>query len=395
MVHIYTFCDKTLVGKTENKSANLLCENLYKMNFIIDEVCTYPSSFNYENLTLKNNHIYFLLMQKTNVKLNTFLSKLSSCELTINETLKKVVNETYSKKNLPLEKETENEWLIPSCAIPVTNPNGNTQGYLLKIAETTIFVLPNNYTEFYSIYNDCLLKYLEDNYPVEYSSETFKTFGLSEDLLFKVLKEQIKNKDKVSISIFSKGLDNDIVIKAKKNNVKFNDYRQAVFDKLEKYIYAVQPISMDEYLESLMQNKNAKILFVGDSSIVNVVNGIDANTIINNVCSLTVLPNVKSKINFGLDYNQIKESGEASAETAYSLAVKSLEHCKECDLVVSSLVSFVNNCGVAYIAIGNKLKIDVYKNRFYGNNQQILDNIGSTVKFYLIKKLKAGDYKVL
>ena len=168
MVHIYTFCDKTLVGKTENKSANLLCENLYKMNFIIDEVCTYPSSFNYENLTLKNNHIYFLLMQKTNVKLNTFLSKLSSCELTINETLKKVVNETYSKKNLPLEKETENEWLIPSCAIPITNPNGNTQGYLLKIAETTIFVLPNNYTEFYSVYNDCLLKYLEDNYPVEY-----------------------------------------------------------------------------------------------------------------------------------------------------------------------------------------------------------------------------------
>lgn len=395
MVHIYTFCDKTLVGKTENKSANLLCENLYKMNFIIDEVCTYSSSFNYENLTFKNKDLYFLLIQKTSIKLNGFLSNLSSSELTINETLKKVVNETYSKKNIPLEKEAENEWLIPSSAIPITNPNGKTQGYLLKIADTTIFVLPNNFNEFYSIYNDCLLKYLEDNYPVEYSSETFKTFGLSEDLLFKVLKDQIKNKDKVSISIFSRGLDNDIVIKAKKTNAKFNDYRQAVFDKLEKYIYAVQPISMGEYLESLMQNKNAKILFVGDSSIVNVINELDTNTVINNVCSLTILPNVKSKLNFGLDNNQIKEFGEASAEIAYSLAVKSLEHCNECDLVVSSLVSIENNCGVAYIAIGNKVKIDVYKNRFYGTNQQILDNIGSTVKFYLIKKLKSGDYKVL
>ena len=59
MVHIYTFCDKTLIGKKENKSASFLCSNLYKLNFIIDECCIYPSNFNFENLLFKNQDIYF------------------------------------------------------------------------------------------------------------------------------------------------------------------------------------------------------------------------------------------------------------------------------------------------------------------------------------------------
>lgn len=395
MVHIYTFCDKTLVGKKENKSANLLCENLYKMNFVIDEVCIYSSSFNYENLTFKNKDLFFLLMQKTSVKLNTILANISSSELTVNETLKKVVTDNYMRKNVPLEKEAENEWQIPANAVPITNPNGKTQGYLLKIADTTIFVLPNNFNEFYAIYNDCLLKYLEDNFPMEYKSETFKTFGLSEELLYKALKDKIRNKDKINISVFSKGLDNDIVIKAKQNNEKFDEYRQNIFDKLENYIYAVQQISMDEYLESLLNTKNARILLVGDASVNNIINNLSVDIIYSHICSLTLLPNIKSKINFGIPENQIKELGEQSAEIAYAMAVKALENCNYCDLVLSCLVQFEENSGVAFIALGNKLKIDVYKNRFYGSRQQILENVGQTAKFYLIKKLKAGDYKTI
>ena len=70
MVHIYTFCDKTLVGRLENLSAKFLCENLYKLNFKIENVSVFCNKYDFENLNFKNKDIYFLLMQKSSNVLN-------------------------------------------------------------------------------------------------------------------------------------------------------------------------------------------------------------------------------------------------------------------------------------------------------------------------------------
>lgn len=392
MIHIYTFCDKTLIGKIENKSSKFLCENLYKKNFIINESCVYSSNYNFENLTFKNKDIYFLLLHKTSEKLNAKIASILGEELTENSLLKNTLTDYYTRKNIPIDKTSEKEWLIPKSAVSITNPNGITQGFYVKIAESYVFVLPNNYNEFVSIYNDCLLNFLEEKFPIESQSETYKTFGLSQEYIFQILKEQIKNKDKIKISVFSKGLENDIVIKASINNDKFNSYRQVVFDKLEKFIYAVQPISMDDYLQTLLNANNAKISIVGDSSVNNIINNLTNQTIKNNVCCLYELPNKNSKLKFGIDEKQIQEYGEESAEVAYSLAVKTLE-ISNSDIVLSCLSSTENNKCIAFIALGNKLKVDIYKNQFFGNANEISENISQTAKFYLIKSLKAKDYQ--
>lgn len=395
MVHIYTFCDKSLIGKMENKSATCLCENLYKLNFIIDECCILPTNYNFENLAFKNKDMYFLLLQKTSSKLNAHIAGLLNEDLQVNEMLKKIVNDNYTRKNIPLDKDANDEWLIAKSAVPITNPNGKTQGYLIKIADATVFVLPNNYSEFLSIYNDCLLSYLEQNFQIETSCETFKTFGLSEEFIQQILKDQIKNKDKVRVSIFSKGLENDIVIKSKLGNEKFATIRQAIFDKLEKYIYAVQAIPMSKHLENQICTNNIKLAVVGDMSISDICNEFDVQTIVNNICGVSILPNQNAKISFGITEAQISEHGENSPETAYNLAVLTLNKHPSCDIVLSCICSITNNKCTAFIAIGNNQKIDIYKNQFYGTQNEILTNINQTAKFYLIKKIKARDYKTL
>ena len=65
MIHIYTFCDKTLIGRKENLSAKLLCEYLYKQNLKISEVCVYEHSYDFPSLNFKNNDLYFLLLEKS------------------------------------------------------------------------------------------------------------------------------------------------------------------------------------------------------------------------------------------------------------------------------------------------------------------------------------------
>lgn len=388
MVHIYTFCDKTLVGKKENKTANFLSENLFKMNFKIQESCVFCNSYDYENLKFKNKDIYFLLMQKQNSKLSDVLASLCNCECKENVMLKNAVTNFYKQKNVPLENIASLEWTIPSLAIAITNPFGKTQGYSLKIADANIFVLPNNFDEFLQIFNDCLLEYIETNFDIEYISETYKTFGINEQNLYILLKDVIKNKDKIYVSIFSKGLDNDIVIKAKKDNQNFETYRRKIHDILENYIYSVQNQSLNELLKKLLQENNIKLSFAGDMSLNVLLNNLILNQMQENVLQSHCL-NSEEIYKYFTD-KFINESSKNS-ELAFDIAVKLLP--TKADLVVCMLYDEENN--ICYIALGNKNKIDIYKNVFYGSKEDILKNFANTVEFYLIKKIKSREYKLI
>lgn len=393
MVHIYTFCDKTLVGKKSNASAKILCENLYKMNFKINDLMVNCNNFDFSSINFKNKDIYFLLMQKSNATLNSYLANLSGCELKVNNTLKNVVENYYNHNNIPLDNNSELEWIVPENAICITNPNGKTQGYSIKIAETTIFVLPNNSNEFKQIFNDCLLDYIEKNFTQEYINETYKTFGISEDHLYSIIKEQIKNKDKVTVSIFSRGLDNDVVIKAKKDNEKFEEYRRIIFSKLEKYIYSVNGMNIIESFERLVEKNALKISFVGDISLTKLISKISPSFLLKHIHSCHVLPNKESTIKFGIDSSIIEQYGQISSEVAYNLSINSLDYGS--DLIAVCLCDLNVNRGLTYIAIGNKQKIDIYKNIFNGNDEEILDNISSTILFYLAKKVESRDFKTI
>jgi len=239
------------------------------------------------------------------------------------------------------------------------------------------------------------VNYIEQNFSVEYKSETYKTFGLSEQNLNEILKDQIKNKDKVFISIFSRGLDNDIVIKAKSDNVKFEEYRRAIFVKLENYIYSVQDLSMPLTLEKQLHDTNTSIAVVGDLSIKFLMKNLTDKTLQSNLMLSACLPNDSSKIKYGISKQTITKFGEVSPEVAYEIAVSLLDKTN-CELVVSSLVCLDGqDRGTTYIAIGNKAKIDIYKNCFAGSNEEILNNLSATTMFYLIKKLKTRDFKTI
>lgn len=393
MVHIYTFCDKTLIGKKQNLVSGFLCENLYKINFKIEEACVFCNKYDYQKINFKNKDMYFLLLQKSNSTLNSYLAELANCEVKENGILKKVVQDKYKYENIPIDVSAELDWCIPEKAIPITNPRGKTQGYILKLNETVIFVLPNDFEQFKLIYDDCLLDFIEKNYAINYKSETYKTFGLTEDNLQSILKDQIKNKDKVYVSIFSRNLDNDVVIKAKEDNEHFEEYRRIIYSKIENYIYSVQDYSMEHYLEKLIENDNVKISFATDFNPKDLLFGMSSNLMKKSISQFVCLPNLKTKKDFGIN-SDLLQQGEVSAEVAYEISLVLQKNNTDISVVI--LCSFDElNKGTTFIAIGNKNKIDIYKNKFTGNNEDIIKNVSLTAKFYLIKKLMSRDYKIL
>lgn len=389
MVHIYTFCDKTLVGRCENLSAKFLCENLFKLNLKIEDVSVFCNKYDYSSLSFKNKDIYFLLMQKTSNVLNSYLATLNGEDLKESSLLKQAIEKYYKDCNLPLENSSSLEWLIPSSAQAITNPNGKTQGYLTKVGDCVIFVLPNNINELKKIFNDCVLEYLENNYNIEHKSETFKTFGLTENYIKSILKDEIKNKDNISVSIFSKGLDNDVVIKSKQDNNKFDEYIQKVYNKLERYIYSLKDKKMSLIIEEEIKSQNLNFSFAGDFSVNGLLSEF-SSSINKNINDGQFLTN-KSAISSFLK----KEIKEIDAEITYDVAVKLLEKSNN-DVV---FVSFYNlnesGVGESFIAIGNIKNIDIYRNKFAGTETEILTNISQTLMFYLLKRLKLKDLKTL
>jgi len=73
-----------------------------------------------------------------------------------------------------------------------------------------------------------------------------------------------------------------------------------------------------------------------------------------------------------------------------------LENCPA-DIVVSttgyaSSSSPREDGGLVFIGVGDRKRIDIYKNRFSGTREEIIETASNAALFYLIKKLRKNDF---
>ena len=263
MVYIFTLSDKCLIGKQINNISAYFAETLFKHNYVIAEQKTTGSSQNIsaqlENK--KSGDICLVLVEKSNFALNSALAKIANCEIKDNEYIKNNIYEYYRKRNLILEKESENEWKIPEKARAIINPNNITQGYMLNIKDVLYFVLPLSELDSKQMFDNVVLDCILASSKKKYKNHTFKTFGISANSLQEILKEQIKNKDKVSINLFEKNSGVDIILKSHSDNEHIDDYARKIFLKLNNYIYSVEDISIEKVAYDLINMNNIKIAF--------------------------------------------------------------------------------------------------------------------------------------
>ena len=388
MFHIYTFCDRTLVGKI-TPSAQLLSEQLYKLNAMISEVAIFPTNYDFSKLDFKNNEVYFLLLQKPRFDMASYLAEFCGMALKENEDLKNAVLEHYTKNNIILSEKSKEMWTLPENATPYPNKMGKVQGYMVKIGNSQVFVLPSDEMQLKTMFTNQIISYLEENFSNEYKSETYKTFGLDDPGMAELLKDYVKNKDNVFISTFSKGLDCNVIIKARAGNEKFEEYKKNIYSKIEKYVYSVTDLGLIDYCQKLILSQNIRISFAGDLSINNLISNF--YPLRQNINECIVMPNTKSLFM----YNSKERVMAFDAKTTYDIAVKLLERTETNICVVCFTNMDASQRGSSFIAVGNKLKIDIYKNKFMGSDEEIYSDVSSACLFYLIKRLQCNDLKTI
>lgn len=398
MSTIYTISDKALVGKQVNYLSAYICECFFKNNIKINTQSILPTNTDFNKLLSEKNNedIIVFLVDKSQNKLNQALCDKTKSVMVCNPYLKNQITSFYKKMNAPVEKESENECVIPSLAKAVVNPNGIIQGYILDSEKTAYIVLPTNIYESRQMFDDVILDFVVSKQKKHIKSYVFKTFGLSENTIRNVINQEKSNK--ISLNLFSKPLSVDIIIKSSDESGDIDEFAKNIYLKLNKYIYAVEDMPIEKIIFNLLKLNDITISVVEDCtggeicSRINLASDDETDCIKEGL----ILFNFQSKMNtLKLDDNFFNENDEISANTVYEMAVKEIERTNSNLVVVcSGLLNEKNRNpkGLCFIAVGDKKEIHVFKNLFKGSNDDIVDGMVEASYFYLLKKLNKNDF---
>lgn len=396
---IYCLSDKILLGRTSNKSIQYVSKCLFSKGFRIDEIQILPNNVteNFDDITRfegkQNLFVYILDSQISYPQILNGICQKTGVEKATSNIAKTVIQSRYSSKNIPMPKESADCQLVPEGAYVVGNIYSDIQCVVLSSKNDFYLIMPSGEQEL-ETYLDKMLSFVLQNQPQYKQCQTFKTFGLSEQNIRQVLSDLIKNKDKISINVYSDNLDSEIIIRSKSEQVAFNEYVGKVFSRLNKYIYAEEAISMEQTLFRLLSNSNLNVSFGESITHGNILNSLmTANPEFSKYIKATYVfqdaKNICDRIS--AKTSTIQNFGNSSVETIFEVSSNIINETGS-DIVCGVVGSFENEVCKSYVAVGDKNAIHVYKNTFCAPFCEAIDSTTKATLFYLIKKLRQNDF---
>lgn len=229
----------------------------------------------------------------------------------------------------------------------------------------------------------------------------FKCFGVSKNEVKTILSPFLQDNKGVFISIEGEQLLVDIILQAEDNNSFFYEVSRKIYEEFSNFIYAESNISLEQTAFELLKLHNLKIAIaesvtggeivsslikknVGASSVI-----IEGNVVYSNDAKIRRL---------GVNRQILDRYTSVSLETTYEMA-KCLVDSTDADIVLSTTgyatstsTSSKEEAGLVFIGLGDRKRIDIFKNKFGGNREEIIETAAKAALFYLIKKLRKNDF---
>ncbi len=388
-VSVFILSDNILTGKRPcpNKVEILAV----KKGFFITKKLTLPSFYPELETLLDTDKkaLNIIICEKNKARVNEAIASVTSDILRENSNLKNAVLKFYKEINIPFEKNAISEWEIPSKARGIINEGSANQGYFITGEKGAFIVLSlDNYFDMLEVVLDAI----ENK---DMTVTTFKTFGLKEENIKELLIEKLRNKDGIKINTFSDGLDVDVTIKAKQDNEKLEEYTSFVLKKLSKFVYAEEQISLFNVVFDLLVLTSKKLAIAEGITGGNITASLtkfnqDADKILEE-CLVAYTDKTKHSL-LNVSEITLKSKTATSSEVAYEMA-QGLLNATNADIVLATAGDASGaKAGECYIAIGDREKINVYKNIFSGTKEEIITSATKSSLFYLVKKIRSNDF---
>lgn len=404
-IALLVISNNEIIATKKNDSLATISSTLHKNGFELETIRYVKVDYNkiIEQIEEQQKICQAILVIVENQLEASFLTKKAVAKITNDELITNTfamtnIEKYFKNSNIPFSKEGNTEAFFSSRARCISNPYGIMQGGLIE-GECAIITLPLEAMQLKKMFVSSVLPYLLEKAEKLEKMYVFKTFGLTQQEMFSVIKDLIKNKYKINIICNEKLLDGEVIIE---NNPKIKQENtdsivQSVYSRLADYIYAESDYSLTERAKDLLNLTKgtfcvAEEITAGKVSSDFFADNADAKEYLPE-SYITITNQSKTKI-LGVDEETIKKTSPYSSEVAYEMALGALENSGATFAVstVGCVEKGNEDYGKACICVGTTQGIHVYKHQFSGDRVEIINKVTNATFFHLIKKVKHNDF---
>ncbi|MDE6398524.1 MAG: nicotinamide-nucleotide amidohydrolase family protein, partial [Clostridiales bacterium] len=245
--------------------------------------------------------------------------------------------------------------------------------------------------------HDFLIPMLNSRCKTFYTANVFRTVGKSETELRALLKDYIKNRNKIVFKFIAKPPECTVLVrysnKTQKSTVQ--EMLANVTTALKDCTYAYNDAELSETVARMLMDRHKTVglaeSFTGGNIAAELVRfaGISASFKESVVCYDSAVKQSRLHVSEEI----IRNHGAVSVETAYEMAANLLAE-GQYDYVVATTGNAgptsekPGQTGVCYIAVGDKDNIDIYPCRFEGDRAAVIHNGTVTALYYLYRILR-------
>lgn len=234
-----------------------------------------------------------------------------------------------------------------------------------------------------------------------YATSVFRTIGKTEEQLRELLKDYVKNRNKISFKFITKPPECSVLIRYSNKTHKDTvaEILHNVGDLLKDCVY-----SYDDEID--LSTKVADLL-IRQGKTLGVAESFTGGNI---AASLVRTAGISQAFKEGIvcysdhaKHNRLRVSqdildhyGAVSDEVAYEMAANLLVD-GQYDYVIATTGNAgptsekPNEVGICYIAIGDRNAVDVYKEHFEGDRETVISCGTQMALFYLYRKIRAAS----
>lgn len=260
--------------------------------------------------------------------------------------------------------------------------------------EETVCAFMDSYDE--KFINEILIPALNSKCRTFYDTFVIKTFNKTEKQLRELLSEYIKNRNKITFSFSQSLMECDINIRySSKMSKPLVDYIiDGVSKTVSEFAYAYSDTALPQRAAEVLTAAKAKLSvaesFTGGAIAAALVKIPGISSVFKE--GIVSYSN-ESKINrLNVSKDIISAFGAVSIETVYEMAANSLwqsgsDYCVATTGNAGPSSEKDGECGVCFIAAGNKNGIHIFKYVFPGTREEVIECGVKAALYHLVKKI--------
>lgn len=293
--------------------------------------------------------------------------------------------EIYFNKlgKIPTENNKKQAY-FPKDAIILENNNGTAPGAILRKGKKIIIVLPGPPREMKPMFEESVKPYLKSLTTEILESKTLRFYGIGESSLEEEIIDIIKEQSNPTVAPYAKDMEVTLRITAKATSKEeainlINPVVHKIQDKVGKYIYSDDDISLEDTVAKILVSKNLTIgvaeSCTGGMVSSNLINYPGISSVFMEGC-VTYSNEAKMK-SLGVKKETLDKFGAVSEETAKEMAEGiAKRHNTNIGLSTTGIAgpeggSEEKPVGLVYLGIYINGKTMVKRYVFNGNRQQI------------------------